>query len=87
MNHVGDLYKGVRGSDQGVGFGLAMYVTLDEATAPTWRSKGSFGWAGAFGTISWNDAQEELVGVLMIQQANPQVQRDFHTAVMQAIID
>jgi CubicO group peptidase (beta-lactamase class C family) len=87
MNHVGDLYQGVRGGDQGVGFGLTMYVTLDEAKAPTWRSKGSFGWAGAFGTITWNDAQEELVGVLMIQQPNQQVQRDFHTAVMQAIID
>jgi CubicO group peptidase (beta-lactamase class C family) len=87
MNHVGDLYKGVRGGDAGVGFGLTMYVTLDEATAPTWRSKGSFGWAGAFGTISWNDAEEQLVGVLMIQQPSSQVQRDFHTAVMQAIID
>jgi len=87
MNHVGDLYKGIRGGDEGVGFGLTVYVTVDEAKAPTWRSKGSFGWAGAFGTITWNDQQEELVGVLMIQQPNTQVQRDFHTAVMQAIVD
>jgi len=87
MNHVGELFKGVRGGDEGVGFGLTMYVTLDETKAPTWRSKGSFGWAGAFGTITWNDAEEQLVGVLLIQQPNQQVQRDFHTAVMQAIVD
>ena len=87
MNHVGDLFKGMRGTDEGLGYGLTVYVTLDEASAPAWRSKGSFGWAGAFGTITWNDLQEELACVLMIQQSNPQVQRDFHTAVMQAIVD
>jgi CubicO group peptidase (beta-lactamase class C family) len=87
MNHVGDLFKGMRGTDEGLGYGLTVYVTLDEASAPAWRSKGSFGWAGAFGTITWNDRQEELACVLMIQQSNPQVQRDFHTAVMQAITD
>jgi len=86
-NHVGDLYRGVRGSEQGMGFGLTMAVTLDEALAPRWRSPGSFGWAGAYGTISWNDGEEDLVAVLMIQQSDPQVQYDFHVAVMQAIVE
>ena len=52
MNHVGDMYHGMRGNDEGVGFGLTVYVTLDETRAPMWRSKGAFGWSGAFGTIS-----------------------------------
>ncbi len=88
MNHVGDLYRGLRGGENnGLGFGLTVYVTLDEARAPRWRTKGSFGWAGAFGTITWSDPVEELTGVLMIQQSNDVVQRDFNTAVMQAIVE
>jgi len=86
MNHVGDLFHGLRGTDDGLGFGLTVYVTMDEAKAPRWRTKGSFGWAGAFGTITWSDPKEELTGVLMIQQPNEVVQRDFSTAVMQSIV-
>ncbi len=87
MNHVGDLYRGVRGGDSGNGFGLTVYVTLDEAKAARWRTAGSFGWAGAFGTITWSDPKEELIGVLMIQQSDETVQRDFNMAVMQAITE
>lgn len=87
MNHVGDLYRGMRGNEEGVGFGLTVYVTLDETRAPLWRSKGAFGWSGAYGTVSWTDPEQELVAVLMTQQSSPLVQRDFHTAVMQAIIE
>jgi CubicO group peptidase (beta-lactamase class C family) len=87
MNHVGDLYRGVRGGDSGNGFGLTVYVTLDEAKATRWRTAGSFGWAGAFGTITWSDPKEDLIGVLMIQQSDETVQRDFSTAVMQAITE
>jgi CubicO group peptidase (beta-lactamase class C family) len=87
MNHVGDLYRGLRGIDTGNGFGLTVYVTLDESKATRWRTAGSFGWAGAFGTITWSDPKEELIGVLMIQQSDETVQRDFSTAVMQAIVE
>jgi CubicO group peptidase (beta-lactamase class C family) len=87
MNHVGDLFRGLRGTDSGNGFGLTVYVTLDETKAPRWRTAGSFGWAGAFGTITWSDPKEELIGVLMIQQSDDTVQRDFNTAVMQAIVE
>lgn len=87
MNHVGDMFRGTRGRDRGVGFGLTVYVTLDEANATRWRTAGSFGWGGAFGTITWSDPQEELIGVLMIQQPDDLVQTDFATAVMQAIVD
>lgn len=87
MNHVGNLYRGMRGNEEGAGFGLSVYVTLDPARAPNWRNAGAFGWSGAYGTISWVDPEAELVAVLMTQQSSPLVQRDFHTAIMQAIVD
>jgi CubicO group peptidase (beta-lactamase class C family) len=86
-NHVDALFAGMRGNEQGSGFGLTVAVTLDETKAPNWRSKGSFGWYGAFGTMTWSDPQEQLTCVIMLQQSNAVVQRDFHTAVMQAIVD
>jgi len=87
QNHVGELYRGVRGTESGQGFGLTVYVTLDETKASRWRTEGAFGWSGAFGTITWSDPKEDLIGVLMIQQSDDVVQRDFHTAVMQAIVE
>jgi CubicO group peptidase (beta-lactamase class C family) len=87
MNHTRELYRGLRGTDDGVGFGLAVQVTVNEANSTRWRTAGSFGWSGIFGTITWSDPAEELVGVLMLQQSEDAVQRDFGTAVMQAIIE
>lgn len=87
MNHVKDLYKGLRGDDDGMGFGLTMAVHVNEALANARRSNGAYGWAGAFGTMTWTDPEEELACVLMIQQSDTGVQRDFQNAVLQAIID
>jgi hypothetical protein len=39
------------------------------------------------GTISWTDPKEQLTAVLMLQQPNREVQRDFENAVMQAIVE
>jgi CubicO group peptidase (beta-lactamase class C family) len=87
QNHVGELYRGTSGSESGQGFGLTVYVTLDETKASRWRTEGAFGWSGAFGTITWSDPAEELIAVLMIQQSDATVQRDFNTAVMQAVTE
>jgi CubicO group peptidase (beta-lactamase class C family) len=84
-NQVGDLYHGMRGNESGMGYGLGVSVTLDETRAVWPRSNGSAGWYGAFGTLSWNDPREGIVGVLMIQQPSTQVQSDFGNAVMQSI--
>jgi CubicO group peptidase (beta-lactamase class C family) len=84
-NQVGDLYHGMRGNESGMGFGLGVSVTLDETRAVWPRSEGSAGWYGAFGTLTWNDPREGIVGVLMIQQPSTQVQSDFGNAVMQSI--
>ena len=51
------------------------------------RRHGSFGWDGAFGTHFWVDRKEQLVGLLMIQESNGPLMRDFENAVMQAIVE
>jgi CubicO group peptidase (beta-lactamase class C family) len=84
-NHVGNLFHGMRGNEDGMGFGLGVSVTLDETKAVWPRSAGSAGWYGAFGTLTWNDPREQIVAVLMVQQSNAQVQSDFGAAVLQAI--
>jgi CubicO group peptidase (beta-lactamase class C family) len=86
-NHIGDLYGGFTGTQQGVGYGYTVAVTLDPIAADARRGEGAFGWGGAFGTRSWTDPSEELTGVIMLQQPHPGTQYDFENAVQQAIID
>jgi CubicO group peptidase (beta-lactamase class C family) len=71
-----------------MGFGFTVEVIQDSVQAGMFRSNGSFGWDGAFGTHFWVDPKEKMIAVLMIQtSAGRVVQRDFETAVMQAIVD
>jgi CubicO group peptidase (beta-lactamase class C family) len=86
-NHVGDMFPGQLGRPRGMGFGLTVEVVEDNVQAGTFRSNGSFGWDGAFGTHFWVDPQEQLVAVLMIQtNVGRMIHRDFETAVIQAIV-
>jgi CubicO group peptidase (beta-lactamase class C family) len=85
-NHVGTLYHGMRGNEDGMGFGLGVAVTLDETLAAWRRSNGGAGWYGAFGSITWSDPREGIVAVLMTQQSNAQLMSDYGNAVMQAIV-
>ena len=59
----------------------------DPAAAKSSRSKGAFGWLGAYGTMSWTDPAEELTAVIMLQQFHNGTQVDFEKAIRQAIID
>jgi CubicO group peptidase (beta-lactamase class C family) len=86
-NHVGELFAGQAGRPKGMGFGLTVEVVVDPVQAGTFRSRGSFGWDGAFGTHFWVDPQEQLVAVLLIQTGNRELHRAFETAVMQAVVD
>jgi CubicO group peptidase (beta-lactamase class C family) len=81
------MYRGFRGDEDGVGFGLAVEVTLEESVAVLRRSVGSAGWNGAFGTISWHDPREGLVAVLMVQQSSAPLRADFANAVLQAVTE
>jgi CubicO group peptidase (beta-lactamase class C family) len=86
-NHVGEMFVGQAGRPKGMGFGLTVEVVVDPVQAGTFRSRGSFGWDGAFGTHFWVDPKERLVAVLLIQTSGRDLHRDFETAVMQSIID
>jgi CubicO group peptidase (beta-lactamase class C family) len=86
-NHVGDLYSGVAQRLKGMGFGLTVEVVMDNVSANRRESNGSFGWDGAFGTHFWVDRKEQLVGLLMVQESNGPLMRDFENAVMQAIVE
>jgi len=86
-NHVGDMFPGL-GRPNGMGFGLTVEVVQDAVRAGMYRSNGSFGWDGAFGTHFWVDPKEKLIAVLLVQTSSARtIHRDFETAVMQAIVD
>ena len=87
-NHVGDMFNGkLRFPERGFGFGL-LVAHLEDNIAAGWRlPNGSWGWFGAYGTQAWINPDEELVTLLMIQNLNYEVQRDFENAVVQALID
>jgi len=86
-NHVGDLFAASNPGNKGAGFGLTVVVVLDGVAANRRQSNGSFGWDGAFGTHFWVDRKEQLVGLLMVQEPNEPLKRDFENAVMQAIVE
>ena len=87
-NHTGD--KGIWLAGPGYGFGLGYAIVTDLGPAGTPRSKGSFYWSGAYGTIFWVDPAEELIGILL-QQLRPyvhlNVRPDMASMTYQAIID
>lgn len=63
VNHTGDLYPW----EEGVGFGLGVFVVTDLGERGTLGSVGEFGWNGAYHTASWVDPQERLVVVYLTQ--------------------
>jgi CubicO group peptidase (beta-lactamase class C family) len=68
-NHIGDLPWDRPVSDlRGYRFGLGVRVLDDPAAASTLAARGTFGWAGAFGTNSWIDPVEQMVGIMLIQR-------------------
>jgi CubicO group peptidase (beta-lactamase class C family) len=75
----------------GQGFGLGVSVVDNPAGMMTPCSIGQYGWAGAFGTHWFNDPEEDMVCILMIQRlfaaASTPIARDFTTLIYQAIDD
>ncbi len=71
-NHIGTLpLDRAFGDMRGYRFGLGVRVVDDSGEASTPASRGTFGWAGAFGTNSWIDPVEQMVGLLLIQRLLP----------------
>ena len=82
--HVKDTLPG---RPAGEGYGLSVRVVTDHAVRGTMLSDGTFGWTGAQGTHFFVDPREELVGVLMVQTSNGEVQREFEDLVAQSVAD
>jgi CubicO group peptidase (beta-lactamase class C family) len=82
--HVKDTLPG---RPAGEGFGLSVRVVIDHAVRGTMLSDGTFGWTGAQGSHFFVDPREELVGVLMVQTSNGEIQREFEDLVAQSIAD
>jgi CubicO group peptidase (beta-lactamase class C family) len=82
--HVADTLPG---RPAGEGYGLGVRVVTNHAVRGTLLSDGTYGWTGAQGTHFFVDPEEELVGVLMVQTSNGEIQREFEDLVAQAIAD
>jgi len=82
--HVPDTLPG---RPAGEGYGLSVRVVTNHAARGTMLSDGTFVWTGAQGTHFFVDPQEELVGVLMVQTSNGEIQREFEDLVAQSVID
>jgi len=82
--HVPDTLPG---RPAGEGYGLSVRVVTNHAARGTMLSDGTYGWSGAQGTHFFVDPKEQLVGVLMVQTSNQEVNRDFEDLVAQSIVD
>ena len=82
--HVPDSLPG---RAAGEGYGLSVRVVTDHAKRGTMLSTGTFGWSGVYGTHFFVDPKEHLVGVLMVQTSNQEVNGDFENLVAQSVVD
>jgi CubicO group peptidase (beta-lactamase class C family) len=87
-NQTGDMVNGQFGRPaHGMGFALGVQVVLDPVAADLRVSPGTYGWAGAYGTNQNMDPKEKMVSIIMMQGASGPLQRDFETAVWQAMVE
>jgi len=88
-NLVGELYSGhgaYKDPVKGTGFGVLVRTVLDPATCGCGRKTGAFGWAGAYGTVSWTDPANELVAVFLVQQRVDATEVEFERIIASALI-
>jgi CubicO group peptidase (beta-lactamase class C family) len=82
-NQVGNLH-----SPNGLGFGLG-FETTDRYGANGMDDVGSYGWAGAYGTIYRINPEQKLVIMLMVQilPNATDIREKFPLMVYQALLD
>jgi CubicO group peptidase (beta-lactamase class C family) len=83
-NQVGTLMSWAPGQ----GFGLA-FSTVDRVGADGFASVGTWGWAGAYGSMYKVDPKERLIMAFMVQQFpwGVEAQARFPTLVYQALVE
>jgi CubicO group peptidase (beta-lactamase class C family) len=79
-NQLGSLYRSKADTD-GLGFGYAVEVVLDPTKANRKQSAGSYGWGGAFGTLSWNEPEKDLSVVVLVQKLTETLRDDVTNAI------
>jgi CubicO group peptidase (beta-lactamase class C family) len=87
-DHVGALFKQWFPPLTGhSGFGLSVRI-VEEPAKSNGRSKGAYGWGGAYGTETWVEPERDLVAAFFIQLAKPPfaTQVPFETAMQKALI-
>jgi|KBSMisStaDraftv2_1062788.scaffolds.fasta_scaffold114486_1 CubicO group peptidase (beta-lactamase class C family) len=86
-NLVGDLYDGgiAYPNSKGTGFGILVRTILDPAACACGRSKGAFGWGGAYGTASWTDPDNDMVAVYYVQQRVLEAEAEFGRVIADAL--
>jgi CubicO group peptidase (beta-lactamase class C family) len=85
-NQTGDLFSKTEKVAEGAeGFGYTVSVTLDPEKASVKRGKGSFGWAGAAGTMSWTDPENGINVVIMVQQPTKEFPEDIASVVFNSV--
>jgi len=67
------------------GFGILVRTILDPATCGYGRSKGAFGWAGAYGTTSWTDPDNDMMAVYYMQQHLLEAETEFGQVIADAL--
>lgn len=85
-NHTGDLFTATR---PGLGFGLGVSVVLDVGASAQLGSPGTFGWGGAYCTITFVDPEEGLIGIMMTQvrpNDHLNIRNDFRTLAYQSVV-
>lgn len=86
-NLVGDLFTGAGAYPEanGMGFGVLVRTVLDPTASGSATAAGAFGWGGAYGTSTWTDPLNELVGVYLVQQRHPQLDAAFERVIADAM--
>jgi CubicO group peptidase (beta-lactamase class C family) len=85
-DQLGDADHG--GLPEGYGFGLGFAVATDLGRMGKLGSVGEFAWSGLAGTAFFVDPEEDMIGILMIQNLNDLTTLSrFKALAYQAIID
>lgn len=84
--HTGEIDAG---HEPGMGYGLAWVVVREPSGTLLYRSPGTYGHGGAYGTYSWVDPEKNLVGVFLIQRVggSPDERNAFMQIAAAAIVD
>jgi CubicO group peptidase (beta-lactamase class C family) len=85
-NHTGSLFAAGR---PGQGFGLGVSVVVDVGASGQLGSVGTYGWGGAFCTVTFADPEEDLIGIMMTQvrpNDHLNIRNDFRTLTYQALV-